>query len=149
MAAVVLLFKFPLKTQCGLNSVLNLKHHSMEPKLQPRAPNTPIFGGACSSQPWLSEHTRVHRSNSRQKPGVAWDSRQNCVLTLKHHYTEPMLHQRALNVLIVGGACRSQPGLFEHTRVLNSNSHPKSGVTISSKNGIFTLSVCHWNFVTL
>jgi len=97
--------------------VLTLKRHGMEPILRPRAPNAPIVGGACSSHPGLSEHTQVLYSNSRPKPGVAWDSRKNGVLTLKRHGMEPILRPPAPNAPIVGGVCSSQCGLSEHTRV--------------------------------
>ena len=108
--------------------VLTIKRHCMEPILCPRAPNAPIFGGACSSQCKLSKHPRVHCSNSRQKPGVARGSLKNGVLTLKRHCVEPILCPRAPNAPIFGGACRLQPGLSGHTRVHCSNSRQKPGV---------------------
>jgi len=97
--------------------VLTLKRHCMEPILRPRAPNAPIFGGACTSQSGLSKHKRVYWSDSHQKPSVAWDSRKNGVLTLKRHGMEPILRPSAPNAPIVGGTCSLQIEVCEHSRV--------------------------------
>lgn len=106
-----------MHTSLSKQRVLTLKRHCMEPILCPRAPNAPIFGGACRLQPGLSGHTRVHFSNSRQKSVVAWDRLKNGVLTLKRHGMEPILRPSAPNAPIVGGTCSLQLEVSEHSRV--------------------------------
>jgi len=64
------------------NGVLILNRDWIEYRLPPRAPMALIICVSCSSQPGLSDHMWVHRSNFRQNPGVTGEEPKNGVLPM-------------------------------------------------------------------